>query len=294
VTSDRALDLSIVIVNYNTRQLLLDCLASIYRTAQAISIECIVIDNASSDGAVEAVRALFPQVRVVANTQNKYFSAAYTQGIELATGSYVLVINPDTLVQGQMLTQLVQQMDQQPEIGAATTTMYFPDGRLQRNGSETVTFGYLLLQYTFLGKLLPDAVRSINERLWYTDWDRTSQREIGILPGSCIIAPKPIWMKVGGFDARMLMYFSDDYLSRAIRAFGKQTMYLVSDGLIHYEGASAKQISARALLLYLRDLLVYTRLVFGRPAQIMLALLLLPTWIVQHLKTYRQKPALSE
>src|SRR5258708_4463921 len=196
-------------------------------------------------------------------------------------------MNPDMVVEGQTLAQLVQQMDADPSIGAATTTMHFPDGTLQRNGSRFVTFGYLLLQYTFLGKVLPERFDAARNWLWYADWDRTTSRQIDVLPGSCIIASREMWAAVSGFDARMLMYFSDDYLSRAVQRLGKQTMYLVSDGIIHYEGASSRKaqtMTARTLRLYLRDLLVYTRLVFGRPAQIVLAILLIPTWIVQRLR----------
>src|SRR5262245_11463779 len=101
------LDLSIVVVNYNTRQLLLACLESIYASADRDNltdlIECIVIDNNSSDDSLDAVRKAFPQVSLIANQGNRYFSAAYTQGIELASGRYILALNPDTEVQGRTL-----------------------------------------------------------------------------------------------------------------------------------------------------------------------------------------------
>jgi GT2 family glycosyltransferase len=279
-------DLSVVLVNYNTRQLLLDCLASVYQSADrsALRLECIVIDNASADNSPEAVQAQFPQVQLIANSQNRYFSAAYTQGVNLAAGRYVVVINSDMLIKGETLAQLVRQMESDPGIGAATTTMFFPDGRLQRNGARFTPFRYLLLNYTLLGKLFPGRLRAFNDWLWYRDWDRGTRRQIDVLPGSCIIASQEVWQATGGFDARMLMYFSDDYLSRAVQKLGKQTVYLVSDGIVHYEGASAKQMSAWALRTYLRDLLVYTRLVYGRPAQVILAVLLLPTWIAMRLK----------
>src|SRR5947209_20470157 len=108
-------DLSIVIVNYNTRQLLLDCLESIYRTNQGISLECIVVDNVSSDGSVEAVRQRFPQAQIIANEKNTYFSAGNNQGIERARGRYVLALNPDTAIKGATLGQLVRQMDANPQ-----------------------------------------------------------------------------------------------------------------------------------------------------------------------------------
>jgi GT2 family glycosyltransferase len=279
-----SIDLSIVIVNYNTRQLLLDCLASIYATAGTLALECIVVDNASTDGGTEAVHMVFPQTRIIANVQNRLFSAANNQGIALATGRYVLVLNPDMVVRGQTLSQLVQQMDADPTIGAATTTLLFPDGRLQRNCARFVTYEYLLLNYTFLGKLFRQRLRRYNDWLWYAHWDRTTRRPVDVLPGSCIIAPREVWGATGGFDTRMPMYFSDDYLSRAVQKLGKQTVYLVSDGIVHYEGYSASQVKAWALRLYMHDLLVYTRLVFGRAAQALLLILFLPTWIVLRLK----------
>jgi GT2 family glycosyltransferase len=280
-------DLSVVIVNYNTRQLLLDCLASVYRSANGIALECIVVDNASSDGAVTAVRECFPHVRLIANPENRYFSAAYNQGVQGATGRYVVVINPDMVVQGHALPKLLRQIEADPTIGAATTTMFFPDGKLQRNGSRFVTFGYLVFRYTFFGKVLPQKLRAYDDWLWYADWDRTTQRDIDVLPGSCIIASKETWSKTRGFDARLPMYFSDDYLSRAVQALGKRTVYLVSDGIIHYEGYISKRMKGRTLNLYMHDLLVYTRLVFGRAAQIVLFILLIPTWLTLWLKRNR-------
>lgn len=276
--------LSIIIVNYNTCQLLLDCLDSIYHHTADLPVECIVIDNVSGDGSVEAVRERFPQVRLIANTRNDYYSVANNQGIRLASGRYILVLNPDTQVRGDTLQQLVAQMDAQPHIGAATTMLYFPDGQLQRNGSRHVTFGYVLLNYTFIGKLLPGHLHKYNAWLWYSDWDRTTPRSIEVLPGSCIIASKAIWIAVGGFEARMPMYFSDDYFSLAVQKMGKLTMYLASDGIIHYEGASARQVKAWTMQMYLHDLLIYTWLVFGRLAQIILAVLLIPTRLVLRLR----------
>jgi GT2 family glycosyltransferase len=180
----------------------------------------------------------------------------------------VLVLNPDMAVRGATLSQLLSALRADPSIGAATTTLYFPDGCLQRNGSRFTTFGYLVLNYTFLGKLyrwfLPRAWQALQDWLWYADWDRRTAREIDVLPGSALIARRDVWRAAGYFDLRLKMYFSDDYFSRRVQALGLRTLYLPSDGILHYESSSAKQVSARALTLYLRDLVVYTALVHGR------------------------------
>lgn len=279
-----AIELSIVVVNYNTRMLILDCIASILQHAQGLSIEIIIIDNASTDGSADAIRQHYPEVRLIANEKNVYFSAANNQGIKAAQGKYVLVLNPDTIIQGNTLGQLVEYMIKHDTVGAATTTMFFPDGKIQRNGSRNVTFGYLIYQYTFIGKLLRTRTQMLNNWLWYDTWDRKSEQEVGVLPGSVIIAERKLWLNLNGFREEMLLYFSDDYFSISTRQLGKKTMYVPTDGIIHYENASTKQSSRRALNIYFRDLLAYIYLVFGRSAQIIYFILLIPTWTVQFLK----------
>ena len=279
------IDLSIVIVNYNTRQLLLDCIGSIQQHAGSLSIEVIVVDNASADGSTDAVRAQYPAAKLLANTTNRYFSAANNQGIAAAAGRYVLILNPDTVIRGETLRQLVAYMEQHERVGAATTTMYFPDNTLQCNGSQNVRFAYLIVHYTFIGRLLRKRARRLDTELWYPDWDRSSEREVGVLPGSAIIASRDLWRAVGGFHESMQMYFSDDYFSISVRKRGKSTVFVPTDGITHYENASTRQVSRRAMTLYFRDLLAYTSLVFGRLSQIALAILLIPTWIVQWLKS---------
>lgn len=281
------IDLTIVIVNYNTQRLLLECIASIQAhtgNGSDLSVEVIVVDNASTDGSADAVRAQCPDVKLIANRANHYFSAANNQGIAAAQGRYVLVLNPDTLIRGQTLSQLTAYMDQHERVGAATTTMYFPDNQLQRNGSLNVSFEYLTLHYTLIGKLWKRRTQALDAQIWYAGWDRTSEREVGVLPGSAIIAARGTWLANGGFHDSMRMYFSDDYFSLCVRQCGKRTVFVPSDGITHYENASTRQVSRRALTLYFQDLLAYTRLVFGRPAQIVLSVLLLPTWAVQWLR----------
>ena len=199
----------------------------------------------------------------------------------MAHGRYALLLNPDTVILPGTLGQLVAYMDENLQVGAATTTMRFPDGTLQRNGSEGVSYRYLVVHYTWLGKLFPRWRQTVNKELWYDTWDRKSARQVGVLPGSCIIAARETWTTIGGLEARMLMYFSDDYMSWAVRKLGKQTMYMISNGIIHYENASTRKVSKRAARLYFHDMLVYTLLRYGRLAQIGLAIVLIPTLIIQ-------------
>jgi GT2 family glycosyltransferase len=152
-----------------------------------------------------------------------------------------------------------------------------------------VTFGYLLFQYTFLGKLLPGKLQAYRDWLWYNGWDRSTEQEVGVLPGSCIIASREVWAAIGGFPERLPIYFSEDYLTKRVQNLGKCTVHLVTDGIIHYEGAATfenreRKLSKRYLRLYFRSLLTYTNMAFGRPLQAILAVLLIPSWIVQRAK----------
>jgi GT2 family glycosyltransferase len=286
MTDNSVPDLSIVIVNYNTRKLLLECLGSIYQKTHEIALECIVVDNASADGSVSAVEEHYPQVHVIANTVGRYFSAGNNQGIKIAHGRYVFALNPDTLVLGNTLTQLVRQLDANPDIGAATTIQYSPEMQIHLNGSRQVTFGYLIFQYTFLGKIFPGKLRAYRDWLWYKGWDRTTEHDVGVLPGSCIIAPRAVWETVHGFDERLPIYFTEDHFSQAVQKLHTRTVHLVTDGIIHYEGAATMEkqrrvYKARYLNMYLLGLLTYTGLIFGRLPTVLLAIMLIPTWIVQ-------------
>src|SRR3972149_2509597 len=130
-----AMDLSIIIVNYNTKELLLDCLGSIKKNTKKISYEIILVDNASTDGSVEILRRLkSPDVKVVLNRENFGFSKANNQGIKIAKGRYVLLLNSDTKVQDSILTEMIEYMDENPKTGVAGCALKNPDGSLQATG----------------------------------------------------------------------------------------------------------------------------------------------------------------
>jgi GT2 family glycosyltransferase len=284
-TKQTALDLSIIIVNYNARPFLLACIESIFASKdQTLQLECIVIDNVSTDGSVEAVQSKFPEVQVIVNKANTFFSAGNNQGLEQAQGRYILALNPDTVIKGNTLKQLVDYLDNNPEVGAITTSMFFPDGTLQRICARHVTLTYLIYQYSIIGKIFPVKTKQLNDWLWYSEWKRDTSRAVDVIPGSCIAASNDIWHAVQGFNARMRMYFSDDYFSYQVKCLGKQTRYVVSDGIIHYEGQSAKQLSRKMIKVYFEDMLVYTKLTMGRGIQMILACLIFPTMVIQYLK----------
>lgn len=126
------MDVSILVVNYNTCQLTLDCLQSVYASKSQYRYEVIVIDNHSSDGSVEAIRAAYPEITLIANKNNTGFAKANNQGMEVASGRYVLLLNSDTLVQPDTLDTMIQFMDTHPEMGASGCKVILPDGSLDK------------------------------------------------------------------------------------------------------------------------------------------------------------------
>ncbi|NDC89761.1 MAG: glycosyltransferase family 2 protein, partial [Bacteroidetes bacterium] len=121
-------DVSVVIVNYNVRDFLEQAIRSIYRAATRLTVEILVVDNASSDGSMEMVAERFPAVRRLENAENVGFGRANNQAIQVARGRYILVLNPDTIVQEDTLEQLCQLMDNRPDVGAAGCMILNPDG----------------------------------------------------------------------------------------------------------------------------------------------------------------------
>ncbi len=145
--------LSIIIVSYNTRDDLRACLESLQVVQPAPEI--IVVDNASSDGSADMVRAEFPHVRLLAQARNTWFCGGNNIGIQAATGDYILLLNPDTIVQPGALERLTAFLDSHPDYTGATAQLRYPDGSIQRTCSHIPTYAYLLLEHTPLGWLLP-------------------------------------------------------------------------------------------------------------------------------------------
>ena len=126
--------LSIIIVSFNTRRLTLNCLVSIKKTTNFQDVEVIVVDNASTDGSPQAIKDQFPQVKLIANTNNTGFAKANNQGIKASRGEYVMLLNSDTLVKPEALIQLVEFMDTHPKVGIIAPQLLNPDGTIQPNG----------------------------------------------------------------------------------------------------------------------------------------------------------------
>jgi hypothetical protein len=270
-----AFDLSVVIVSYNTRELLRACLESLLR--QPCPCEIIVVDNASADGSPAMIREAFPQVRLLAQPRNTWYCGGNNIGIAAASAGYVLLLNPDTVVEGEALATMRQFLAEHPHYAGVTCQLRYPSGTIQRTGSRVPTLAYLLANHTPL-LLLAGWRRRLSERHWYTDWARTTDRDVGVAPGSCLMLRRDDAL----LDAGLWLYFPEDDLARRL---GLPFRYLASVHIAHHEKSSTR--SWLATRIYFRDLLVYVGRHHGLLAWLLMWALTRPLLLAMWLKARR-------
>ena len=257
MSEDRAPRLSIVIVNYNTREDLLACLRALARSSEAP--HTIVVDNASKDGSAAALRSEFPAVELLALPENRWYCPGNNLGLARARGKYAMLLNPDTEIEADALTHLVDFMEENPSYDGCTGQMYYPDGMIQRTGSRIPTLSYLLLQYSALGRLLPGGRLKLWQRHSYADWERETDRDIAVMPGSCFLMRREALRA----DERYLLYFWEDAHSAARQKAGRplRFRYLSAARILHHESSSTRNRLAQRI--FFRDLAVYLRAQYG-------------------------------
>jgi GT2 family glycosyltransferase len=259
--------LSVVVVNYNTREDLRRCLTSL--SACDPRPEIVVVDNASSDGSLAMVARHFPHVVQVAPGHNTWFTGGNNLGASVAHGDYVLLLNPDTVVPSEALARLLAFAGAHPEYAGVTAQLHYPDtGAVQRTCSRLPTYAFLLANHTPLGWLLPAWRVRLNARHWYDDWARDTSRAVDVAPGSCILGRRDNLR----LDEDLLLYFPEDDLGRRC---GPGRFYFLAEARIaHRESASTATFRARRI--YFRDLYRYTRKHHGAARAVLLWLLSRP------------------
>ncbi len=227
--------LSIVIVNWNTRDMLARCLRSIYDTKGPLSIEVFVVDNASSDDSVAMARRDFPKVRLIANTENMGFGRANNQGMRASTGLYLLLLNSDTEVLPGTLQELVRFVQATPEAGMAGAKLLFADGSQQTSHGRLPTLFTEMLNMLGLVVLhsTSPAARSTAETdgLVETDW----------LLGACMMVRREVFETTGGFDEDYFMYTEEIDWCRRVKTLGWRVYFVPTAHIVHYWRASTSQ-----------------------------------------------------
>jgi GT2 family glycosyltransferase len=236
---DRTPEISIIIVSWQVRDDLRACLQSLQQNAE-VAPEIIVVDNASGDGTVEMVRAAFPEVQLLANDANHGFAAANNQGLQVARGQFVLLLNPDTLVPPGALAMLLDFGRQHPEAGVIGPRLLNSDGSLQPSCRKFPTVAAALFRHTLLGRLFPNA-HWMREYLM-CDWGHDAPREVDWVSGACMMISRRALEQVGLLDEGFYWGSEDvDYCFRLHQA-GLKVLYTPQPAITHAIGRSTDRV----------------------------------------------------
>jgi len=236
------IDLSIIIVNYNVKEFVLNLLGSISKASSNLSSEIFVVDNASDDGSVEAVKEKYPSVTLIDNKKNIGFGAANNQALEKANGKYFLLINPDTIVREDTFSKMISFFEKNLNCGIAGCKVLNPDGSLQlacRRGFPGPWTSFTKVMG--LSRIFPKSKLFARYNLTYLDENQTY--EVDAISGAFMMLRKEVYQKIGGFDPQFFMYGEDLDLCYRTQKAGYKVYYVHDTEIIHYKGESTKRSS---------------------------------------------------
>ncbi len=255
--------LSIVIVNYNVRYFLEQCLHSVEEAIKGLETEVFVVDNNSVDGSNEMVIAKFPWVKLIANKENTGFSKANNQAIRIAKGDYILLLNPDTLLEQDTLRKCVAFMDDHPDAGGLGIKMVDGKGKFLPESKRGLPTPDVAFYKIFgLSSLFPKSKLFGKYHLSYLDNNQT--HEVDILSGAFMMLRKQTIEKVGSLDETFFMYGEDIDLSYRIIKGGFKNYYFPEARIIHYKGESTKKSSINYVFVFYNAMIIFAKKHFSQ------------------------------
>jgi GT2 family glycosyltransferase len=272
------LDLSIITVSWNVRELLRSCLQSVASGRGQLNIEMIVVDSASSDGSPEMVRQDFPWVKLIASKENLGFPRGNNKGIERANGKHILLLNPDTIIMGDALTTMVDYLDQHLDVGGLGPQLLNQDGSIQSSRRRFPTFLTAIFESTWLEDMAP---ASITRHYYAQDLPDDQPADVDWVIGACLMVPRRVVDRVGLLDEGYFMYSEELDWCRRIVDNGWRIVYLPQAKVVHYFGKSSEQAVTNRHINFQRAKLRYFRKYHGRIPTLILRLILLLNYIWQ-------------
>jgi len=273
--------LSIIIVSWNVKEDIAGCLGSIKENKPREEFEIIAVDNASTDGSVDTIKSDFPDVKIIANSENIGFSAANNQAIRIAKGQYIFLLNPDTIVHPNSLDTLTAFLDDHEDVGACGPKFLAADGQVHFSVGYVPTFRSLLYGRTFLRSL--GIFRRSHKKLTARNFNFEKTGDVEQLSGAALMIRRAVMEEIGLMDENFFMYYEDVDLCLRIRKAGFRIVYLPDSIITHIGGRSSDQVSARRRIMLYRSLFVYFRKHRGKFATGLFGLIFKPGVIIDHI-----------
>ncbi len=251
-------DLSIIIVNYNVKHFVEQCLHSVLSATKNLKAEIFVVDNNSVDGSVPFIKQKFPEVKLIENKTNTGFAVANNQAIKQSTGKYILLLNPDTVVQEDTFEKVIAFMNEHPDAGGLGIKMFDGKGKFLPESKRGLPTPAVAFYKIFgLAKLFPNSKKFGQYHLTYLDKDKNHQ--IDVLSGAFMLMRKETLDKVGMLDETFFMYGEDIDLSYRITLGGYKNYYFADSSIIHYKGESTKKSSVNYVIVFYKAMAIFAQ-----------------------------------
>jgi hypothetical protein len=251
------MDVSVIIVNWNTCDILRECLLSIYKQTEIVDFEVVVVDNGSTDGSAEMVKEEFQSVILMENSHNKGFAAANNQGITVAKGRYVLLLNSDTIILNNAIAKTVAFADAHPEAAVVGCRVLNPDRTLQQTCFMFPSILNLFLSSLYLYKLFPNSRFFGRERMGW--WKRNDVREVDVVTGCFMLVRREAIEQVGMMDERFFVYGEETDLCFRLKQAGWKIIFTPDAEIVHLGGASSSQMKRQMYLQLRGSILLFFR-----------------------------------
>jgi O-antigen biosynthesis protein len=255
--------LSVIIVNYNVKYFLEQCLLSVEMSAVGLDVQVVVVDNHSKDGSLDYLRPKFPMVNFVANDENMGFGKACNRGLRCARGELVLFLNPDTIVPEDCFSKCISFFDMHADCGAVGVRMVNGSGKFLKESKRSFPSPLTSL-YKLAGLSAVFPKSRLFGRYHLGHLDKNANHEVDVLAGAFMMVRKSLLDSIAGFDEEFFMYGEDVDLSYRIQEAGYKNYYLADPAIIHFKGESTKRGSLNYVKMFYSAMSVFVRKHYGR------------------------------
>jgi len=250
--------LSIIIVNYNVKYFLEQCINSIKTASKGLNIEIIIVDNNSTDGSIEMIQNEFPNCNLIRNNKNVGFSKANNQGIKKSKGKYILLLNPDTIIEEDTLIKCILFMEKNSNAGSLGVKMIDGNGKFLPESKRSFPSPMVAFYKIFgLSAIFPKSKKFGTYHLTYLDENKI--HEVDVLSGAFLFIRKKVLNKIGLLDEDFFMYGEDIDISYRIQKSGFKNYYFPKTKIIHYKGESTKKSSINYVFIFYKAMIIFAK-----------------------------------